>query len=116
MMVLSKSCKVCKEAQRTMGSESQEFLNWMKKHQDSCNSNFNGSSPAMEAEGASILWSRSVEKNKLLYTVVISDGDAKTISRLNSEHPYGSDVVIQVITFMLILFIFMVISNLFLLF
>ena len=44
--------------------------------------------------------------------VVISDGNAKTISRLNSEHPYGSDVVIQVITFMLILFI-MVISNLF---
>ena len=56
---------------------------------------------------------RSVEKNKLQYTMVISDGDAKTISRLNSEHPYGSDVVIQVITFMLILFIFMVISNLF---
>ena len=56
---------------------------------------------------------RSVEKNKLRYTVVISDGDAKTMARLNSEHPYGSDVVIPVITFMLILFIFMVISNLF---
>ena len=62
---------------------------------------------------ALILWVRSVEKNKLRYTVVISDGDAKMISRLNSEHPYGSDVLIQVITFMLILFIFMVISNLF---
>ena len=61
--------------------------------------NFSSSSPAMEAEGASILWARSVEKNKLQYTVVISDGDAKTISRLNNEHPYGSDVVIQVITY-----------------
>ena len=50
--VLSKSCKVCKEAERTMGSESQEFLDWMEKHQVSCNSNFTGSSPAMEAEGA----------------------------------------------------------------
>ena len=67
-----------------MGSETQEFLDWMEKHQDSCNSNFSGSSPAMEAEGASILWVRSVEKNKLRYTVVISDGDAKMISRLNS--------------------------------
>ena len=96
-----------------MGSEMQEFLDWMEKHQDSYNSNFSGSSPAMEAKEASILWARSVAKNKLRYMVVISDGDAKTISRLNSEHPYGSDVVIQVITFMLILFIFIVISNLF---
>ena len=62
----------------------------------------------MEAEGASILWGRSVEKNRLRYTTVISDGDAKSIVRLNSEHPYGSDVI-QVITFMLILFIFIVI-------
>ena len=52
---------------------------------------------------------RSVEKNQLRYTTVICDGDAKTILRLNNEHPYGSDVVIEVITFMLILFIFMVI-------
>ena len=101
MVVLSKSCK---EAELSMGNESQEFLEWMEKHQDSCNSNYTGSSPAMKAEGASILWARSVEKNKLRYTVVISDGD-KTISRLNSEHPYGTDIVIQVITFMLILFI-----------
>ena len=53
--VLSKSCKVCKEAESTMGSESQEFQDWMAKYQDSCNSNFTGSSPAMEAEEASIL-------------------------------------------------------------
>ena len=44
-------------------------------------------------------------QRKLWYTVVISDGDAKTISRLNSEHPCGTDIEIQVITFMLILFI-----------
>ena len=49
----------------------------------------------MEAEGASILWATSVEKNKLRYTVVISDGNAKTISRLNSEHPYGTDIEFQ---------------------
>ena len=100
--VLSKSCIDYKEAESTMGSESQEFLDWMAKHQDSCNSNYTGSSPAMEAEGASILWGRSVEKNQLRYTVVISNGDAKSVARLNSEHPYGSNVVIQVITFMVI--------------
>ena len=105
MVVLSKSCKVCKEVEHSMGSESNEFLDWMAKHQDSCNSNYTSSSPAMEAEGASILWAISVAKNKLQYTVVILDGTAKSISRLNSEHPYGTDIEIQVSTFMLILFI-----------
>ena len=107
--VLSKSCKVCNEAESTMGSELQEFLDWMAKYQVSCNSNFTGSSPSMEVEGVSILWGWSVEKNQLRYTTVISDGDAKSILWLNSEQPCGSDVVIEVITFMLILFIFMVI-------
>ena len=69
----------------------------MAEHQDSCNSNYTGSSPAMETEGASILWARSVEKHKLRYTAVISDGDAKTIS---SEYPYGTDIEIQISTFM----------------
>ena len=82
VMVQSKSCKVCKEAQHTMGSESQEFQVWMDKYQDSCNCNFSGSSPAVEAEGASILWARSAVKNKLRYTVVISHGNAKSISWL----------------------------------
>ena len=96
VMVLRKSCKVCKEAQSTMGSKSQEFLDWMDKHQDSCNCNFSGSSPAMEAEGASILWVRSVERNKLRYTVVISDGDT-----------YDSGIAIQVISFMVITYLFL---------
>ena len=51
--VLSKSCNVCKETESAMGRELQEFLDWMdwmEKHQDSCNSNFTGSSPAMETE------------------------------------------------------------------
>ena len=51
-MVLSKSCKYCKEAE---SSKSQEFLDLMEKHQDSCKSNFFGSSPAMEVEGVSII-------------------------------------------------------------
>ena len=55
VVVLSKSCKICKEAEHSMGSESKEFLDWMAKHQDSCNANYTGSSPAMEAEGASML-------------------------------------------------------------
>ena len=85
------------------------WIGWIEKHQDSCNSNFTGSSPAMETEGTSILWGSSVEKNRLRYTTVLPDGNAKSILRLNNEHPYGGDGVIEVITFMLILLIFIVI-------
>ena len=59
VVVLSKSCKVCKEAKHSMGSESKEFLDWMAKHQESCNSNYTGSSPVMEAERGSVLWDGS---------------------------------------------------------
>ena len=32
----------------------------------------------MEVEAARVLWRRSVERYKLRYTVLLSDGDAKT--------------------------------------
>ena len=60
-----------------------------------------------------------MERNKLRYTVVISDGNAKLISGLNNEHCdpgnhiYGDFVYIMVISN---LFTFMVITYLFLLF
>ena len=43
----------------------------------------------MEATGAIRIWQRSVEKHNLRYTVVISDGDSKTIKHLNDNRPYG---------------------------
>lgn len=73
-IVLSKQCSMCK--QQTMDVDSPQYLDWWETHKDSCNSNFDGSSPAMEAEGTSRLWARSVEKLKLRYTCIISDGDS----------------------------------------
>ena len=53
--------------------DEQEFLDWYVAHEESCNSNYSGSSPAMEAEGTSHLFAHSVERHGIRYTQVISD-------------------------------------------
>ena len=53
-----------------------------------------GSSGMMEVEAARVLWRRSVQHHKLRYTVMLSDGDAKTFTELNNIKPYG-DVIIE---------------------
>ena len=94
-VALSKQCTVCKQKKSTM--EKQEYLDWYAVHEESCNANYSGSSPAMEAEATSRLFARSVERLGLRYKRVICDGDSKSIVRVNKEQPYGSDVVIEVI-------------------
>ena len=70
----------------------------MRWHEEeSCNANYSGSSPAMEAEATSRLFARSVERLGIRYKRVICDGDSKSIVRVNNEQPYGSDVVFEVI-------------------
>ena len=56
--------------------------------------NHYGSSNAMEADGAVVMWQRSIEKHKLRYTSVIADGDAKTYKAICDTKPYGPDVEI----------------------
>ena len=48
-----------------------------------------GSSGSMEVEAAKVIWKRSVERYKLRYTTIVSDGDAKTFSQLTQLNPYG---------------------------
>ena len=56
--------------------------------------NFEKSSKAMEAEGAVMLFSRSVEKLGLQYTSFIADGDSATYREILRARPYGSSVTI----------------------
>lgn len=51
-----------------------------------CDINFNGSSPAMEAEGASILWRRSIELHNLRYRWIVSDGDSKAFKTVENVY------------------------------
>ena len=57
--------------------------------------NFGGSSPAMEAEGALILWSGSLEKHNLRYKLMVSDGDSKAFTKVKESEVYGPDCEIE---------------------
>ncbi len=72
-----------------------EFQDWYEVHEAlGCTLNHSGSSPAVEVEGALVLWRRLIARRNLRYINVVSDGDSKTISALNKEKPYGDDVEI----------------------
>ena len=92
--VLCKNCIACARKRSQHPETSQAFIDWYAIHEDRCTANHSGSSPAMERDGALILWGRSVERLNLRYTTVVSDADSKTISALNREMPYGRGVKI----------------------
>ena len=86
--VLSKECRKC-SIKKSKCSSDEEFEEWLIEHQASnrCDINFAGSSPAMEAEGAMVLWKRSIELHNLRYRWMVSDGDSKAHSAV--EDIYG---------------------------
>ncbi len=92
--ILTKQCTACSVRKSRLGDGSPEFAEWYEGHKSSCQKNHDGSSPAMECEGAVRIWKRSESNLHLRFTEVISDGDAKTIVALNESKPYGEDVTI----------------------
>lgn len=91
-VVLSKYCKMC-EIWSKRDSSLPEFLKWKKNHEDSCSLNFNKSSKGMEAEGAVLLFSRSVEKLGLQYTTFVANGDSASYKAIDNAKPYGETKV-----------------------
>ena len=85
--VLSKSCQKC--ALKKGKCTDEEFEEWLLEHE--CDINFTGSSPAMEAEGAVVLWGRSIERHNLRYKWMVSDGDSKAFNAV--EHIYISFIL-----------------------
>ncbi|EDO28759.1 predicted protein [Nematostella vectensis] len=66
---LNKKCLKCELYLNKCDENVEEFEEWRAEHmaKGECDANFTGSSPAMEAEGAQVLWSRSIEKHKMRY-------------------------------------------------
>lgn len=95
--VLSKFCQMCAIASSQLDAESPDFQLWQQGHKDcgECSVNYIGSSVAMEMKAAEILWTRSLARNQMRYTTVLSDGDAKTYTQLQNIAPYGKDVPIS---------------------
>lgn len=93
--ILSKYCSLCSQNEKKMSCE--QYAVWYEGHKTSgdCESNFDGSSNAMEAAAAEILWKRSIDFANFRYTTMLSDGDAKTFSHLQNLKVYGNEVNIQ---------------------
>ena len=84
--------KVCKQCQLHfhMHKESEEYRSWKADHVN-CKANFDGSAPAMEAEGAQRIFERSIENNQLRYTELYGDGDSKSHQQVKDI--YSTDVL-----------------------
>jgi hypothetical protein len=67
--VLSKGCQKWSLKRSQCNENLGEFEQWKVDHVNNgeCDINFVGSSPALEAEAAVILWQQSGEKHKLRY-------------------------------------------------
>jgi len=84
--VLSKACGRCARKESRCEGDDESFQEWGREHVASgeCDINFNGSSPAMEAKGASILWRRSIEMHNMRYRWMVSDGDCKAFNTVEN--------------------------------
>ena len=91
--VLSKHCQAC-ATHHGMDTSSGE-LDWWKGHQASCEVYYCSSSSAMKSTGVLAIWKRSVSKNMLRYTQMISDGDSKTFKLLSDQLPYGASNLVS---------------------
>ncbi|XP_076454221.1 uncharacterized protein LOC143289180 [Babylonia areolata] len=83
--VLSKHCQACAlNSKREMTDVEREM--WRREHAPNCEKNYEGSSKGMEKEAAVRMWRRSVERNGMRYTKMLSDGDSvayKAVCDLN---------------------------------
>ena len=67
-------------------------LSWNIK--PSCPVNLCGTSQAMEGSAAVVIWKRSVDRNQLVYSTYIGDGDSSSFKNLLSSDPYqGKELV-----------------------
>lgn len=78
VLYYSKACQKC-ALNKAKGLSEEEFEEWLLEHR--CDINFAGSSPAMECEGAVVLWERSPEHHN-------RDGDSKAFNSI--KNVYGA--------------------------
>ena len=95
LAVFSSYSQHCSYARRRFGGrDTEEFKDWFETHRNECNRNFDGTSGAMEAAAAEMLWERYVDRHRFRYTTIVSDGNAKTYKHLCDRRVYG-DVVLK---------------------
>ena len=80
--VKSLICKECSSKEHT-DKTSADYLSWKESHASHCEVNHVGSSEEMESSGAVSIFSRSIEKRKLIYSTFVGDGDSSCFGRVN---------------------------------
>ena len=87
--VISKTCETCQQS--SYPKDSAEFKQQQKKYisEGKCFRNFDEPSTGMDTAAAKAVWSRSISKYKMRYTVLLSDRDNKTMQELNKSRVYG---------------------------
>ena len=87
--ILSPICEKCsiwtEEKQKDKPSE---YEKWLELHKPNCNRNYTGSSQAMEPEAAERIWGRSLQRNRLVYSVFVGHGDSKAFQPVTSLDPH----------------------------
>ncbi|CAN7947863.1 unnamed protein product [Ixodes hexagonus] len=83
-VVLSRYCRGCQGAP---DPDDDSYGDWVINHK--CMKNIDCNAGRMEAEAALILFRRSLAKNGLRYTTILSDGDSRTFHALTQDSVYG---------------------------
>ena len=86
--IQSKHCHAC-QSRGQWDKTTSAYREWMDAHRPHCQINYHASSNSMESAGAKAMWSRSVEKHNLRYTIFVGDGDSST--HKNIKDIYGQD-------------------------
>jgi len=73
------TCQTC-TAHMNDDKNSSEYDAWKKQHESNCYINHEGSAGTMEGEGAIEIFSRSIEKRRLIYDIYVGDGDTGSFS------------------------------------
>ena len=90
---LSKVCHPCKKHEGK--EDTVESRLWKAEHAPKCKSNYSGSAPAMEPEGAKRIFNRSVINHNLQYDEFYGDGDSKSFSAVENIYKEEYDVIVE---------------------
>ena len=82
--VLSLHCHECKKHQYD-DKASDAYKIWKRKHELTCQINFEGSSGGMEGKGAVNIFKRSIKNRGLKYVTFVGDGDSDTFKVVHDE-------------------------------
>ena len=82
-------CKPCQQNKITMTEA--EFKRWCENHKSSCSSNYEGSAPVMDVEGAQRMFNRSIANRCVRYMNYFGNGDSKACASVKDT--YKPDIV-----------------------